>query len=195
MQPLSNDEIKRIAKQHKIRYRALDDPDPLVVRTRISRSFPISQKVAFESFADPVAHVPLFPILKGATPPIRSGIEGLLGKNQFLVFEHVQESNLPPRLMVVKYTLKPPSRIEKVAATDPFLAEDKEGILGDRKNALVRMDFKKIARKETEIVATSSFKATTGAIFARGFIDRVWLNFFERMMVVNGQLAERDMQT
>ena len=178
---------------HGIKYRALRAKDPLVVRTEMSKAFPIPQQAMFDSFADPVAHVRLFAIIKSSTKAIRKGIENLLGENQFYAFEHVQESNLPPRLMLLKYTLEPPTRITKVGVTDPFLVETVRPM--DKKKAAVTMDFAALSKQETEFKVTSSFATTTGEIFSRGFIDRVWLNFFERMMVANGMLKKRDMQT
>ena len=193
MQPLSREEIRRIVKAHGIRYRAPKDKDPLMVKTTMSKVFPISQRAAFEAFSDPVAHVGLFEIIKGSTKPIRKGIEPLLKPNQFLAFEHVQESSLPPRLMVMKYTLDPPRSISKEGVTDPFLASDV--VVQDRKKAVVRMDFKRMAAQQTEIKTTSAFVATTGEVFSRGFIDRVWVNFFERMMVANGMITKVEMRT
>lgn len=193
MQPLTTQEIRAITRTHSIRYRATKDVDPLVVRTTMSKVFPIPQKTVFDSFADPVTHVGLFEIIKGSTTPIRKGIEPLLGKNQFLVFEHVQESSLPPRLMLLKYTLESPNRITKIGVTDPFMPSDVT--IQDRKKAKVVMDFTSISKNETEIKTTSSFQASTGAVFSRGFIDRVWLNFFERMMVANGMLQKSQMLT
>ena len=179
MKPLTMQEIRAITRTHSIRYRATKDADPLTVRTTMSKVFPIPQKTVFDSFADPVAHVGLFEIIKGSTTPIRKGIEPLLGNNQFFVFEHVQESSLPPRLMLLKYTLESPNRITKIGVTDPFMPGDVT--VKDRKKAKVVMDFTSISKHETEIRTTSSFQASTGAVFSRGFIDRVWLNFFERM--------------
>lgn len=193
MKPMTTEEIRRIVRLHGIRYRAPKDKNPLVVKTTMAKVFPISRKAAFEAFSDPVAHVGLFEIIKGSTKPIRKGIEPLLKPNQFLAFEHVQESSLPPRLMVMKYTLDPPRSISKEGVTDPFLESDVH--IEDRKKALVRMDFTSVAAKQTEIKTTSTFTTSTGAIFSRGFIDRVWLNFFERMMVASGMITKTEMQT
>jgi hypothetical protein len=63
MEPLSREELRRITKLHGIRYRATKDPDPLMVRTSMAKVFPISQRAAFDAFADPVAHVGLFEII------------------------------------------------------------------------------------------------------------------------------------
>lgn len=191
MEPFSLNRLHEIASLRNIDYQAIEHRDPLVVSTRMARRFPIPQDTVFRSFADPVSHVGLFSIIVGSTPPIRQGIEGLIGENQFFAFEHVQESSLPPRLMLLKYTLEPPFRITKEGVTDPFMAEDAQAM--DRKKAMVTMQFEKVTEEETNIVAESTFHATTGAVFARGFIDRVWLNFFERMMVANGQIAETEM--
>lgn len=193
MGPLPLEEIRRIARLRGIKYSAPKDRDPLVVRTTMSKVFPIPQQTVFDSFADPVAHVRLFSIIRGSTKGIRKGIEPLLGADQFFAFEHVQESSLPPRLMLLKYTLHPPSRIVKIGVTDPFLEDDVT--VQDRKKAKVVMDFTAVSKQETEIKTTSSFATTTGAIFSRGFIDRVWLNFFERMMVANGMLRRKEMAT
>lgn len=193
MGPLTIQELRKIAKLRGIAYRPIKSSNRLIVKTQMSKAFPIPQRTFFNSFSDPVNHVGLFSIIKGATIPIRKGIEKLLKPNQFIVFEHVQESNLPPRLMLLKYTLNPPFKITKQAVTDPFL-NDGQG-LSDRKFGLVEMEFKKVAKNKTTIITKSTFHAKTGSVFARGFIDKVWLNFYERMMVANGEITEDDMQT
>ena len=169
MNPPTIAQLRRIARARHVSYRAISDPNPLVVRTRLSRPFPLAQRTVFRAFSDPQSHVPLFAIIKGSTPAIRSGIERLLPANQFFAFEHVQESTLPPRLMLVKYTLDEPTKITKEAVTDPF-AEGDVQIL-DRKKGIVVMKFEREAAKKTNIIIESMFHATTGAIFARQFID------------------------
>jgi hypothetical protein len=188
MEPLSKEDLLRITSAHEIEYEALEDKNPLIVRTRMARSFPLSQESVFDAFSDPVSHVGLFPIIKGSTAPIRRGIEGMLDENQFFVFEQVQESTLPPRIMLIKYTLERPNKIIKEGVTDPFLIS--EGVARDRKRAAVTMNFDKQSNDETKIRVESSFETTTGEVFSRGFIDRVWLAFFENMMVANGQLND-----
>jgi hypothetical protein len=193
MRRLDQIEIADIADQHGLTYEAVPHDDPLVVRTIISRVFPIPQKQMFDAFADPVAHVGLFPIIVGSTSPIRKGLEGVLAPNEFFAFEHVQESNLPPRIMVMKYTLNPPFEISKVGITDPFLPDELRPM--DRKRATVTMKFDAVGDNETRLTTDGEFVAETGAIFARGFIDHVWLNFFERLMVANGLIVEGSMRT
>lgn len=195
MRPLSSDEIANIANLRNLTYEAIPHENPLVVRTRISRVFPVSQQQMFDAFADPVAHVGLFPIIVGSTSPIRRGLEGVLRENEFFAFEHVQESTLPPRIMVMKYTLDSPNRISKVGVTDPFVDSGNIETEQDRKKANVIMDFERVDEGSTKLTTDGEFTATTGAIFARGFIDHVWLNFFERLMVANGQLTELEMMT
>lgn len=189
---MSIEQLESAAIQRGIDYTAIEDENPLVVRTRMAKAFPISQSSMFEAFSDPEAHVGLFQIIVGSTPPIRQGVEGLLADNEFFAFEHVQESNLPPRLMLVRYTLSPPNMIVKDAFTAPFNAEEE---VADRKKGKVILSFDGISETETRFTAESMFHAETGSVFARGFIDRVWLNFFERMMFANGQLAEGDFLT
>lgn len=193
MQPLSLEALTAIAEARGITYEQITDDDPLVVRSRLSKAFPVNQQDMFEAFADPVAHVKLFQIISSSTPAIREGIEGVLPANTFFAFEHVQESTLPPRIMLVKYTLEPPFRITKEAITDPFGGEDVEVM--DKKKGLVIMDFERVSDAETIFTTSSTFKAESGSIFARGFIDRVWFNFFERMMYANGQLTEAEFLT
>ena len=195
-------QLTRIARRRGVVYRAIPDSDPKMVRTFMSRKFPIPQVTMFQAFSDPVAHVRLFSIIKSSTPPIRYGIEQILAKNQFLAFEHVQESNLPARLMLVKYTLYPPRKILKEAVTDPFMEGRKGGrmtkedlTIMDKKAAKVVIKFEKISKAETRIVTESSFRVETGAVFTRKFIDHVWLNFYERMLVANGQISESEMLT
>jgi len=194
MRPLSTQQIENIVNLRGLTYEAIPHADPLVVRTRISRSFPVPQQQMFDAFADPVAHIGLFPIIVGSTSPIRRGLEGVLKPNEFFAFEHVQESTLPPRVMVMKYTLEPPYKISKIGVTDPFVDEGDVKIQ-DKKKAKVSMQFDAIDSQTTNLITDGEFAATTGAIFARGFIDHVWLNFFERLMVANGQLMETDMMT
>lgn len=243
-----------IARIRGIDYDAIPDSNRFVVRTRLSKVFPLPQMAVFDSFTDPMSHVPLFRIIKGSTPPIRYGVHRIVPSNQFFAIEHVQESTLPPRLMFVRYTLEAPRRIIKEAITDPFLPrekrvaenspdngnerssepidhsdapgrrdsppkpdegeprhpsevpdrrdspsgpEEEEGPIEplDRKKGIVIMTFDKVDDAHTTIQAESTFYAETGAIFAREFIDRVWLNFYERMMVANGMIREDEMLT
>ncbi|TMJ14601.1 MAG: hypothetical protein E6G94_09315 [Alphaproteobacteria bacterium] len=193
MEPFSIETLNSIAAARGIEYSPLDDPDPLTVRSRLAKAFPISQQSMFESFADPVAHVAMFPIIVASTPAIRSGLEGVLPENVFFAFEHVQESSLPARVMLVRYTLEAPRRIVKEAVTNPF--EMAGGPLQDRKRGLVAMNFDAIGENETLLTTESTFQAESGSVFARGFIDRVWFNFFERMMFANGQIDETDFLT
>lgn len=214
MTPKSEEELREIAKLRDVRYEAIPDSDPLVVRTQMSKVFGIGQDDLFTSFADPMAHVPLFSIIKSSTPPIRYGIQGVLPENQFFVFEHVEEGGLPPRIMLVRYTLKRPTLITKEAVTNPFIdddgdtkapektpptrkPEDPKGPIKplDKKKGVVHLRFTKVAGNRTRLTTASMFHAETGAIFARRFIDAVWLNFYERMMVVNGTLKESEMRT
>lgn len=214
MLPISEEELREIAQLREVRYEPIPDPDPLIVRTKMSKVFGIGQEDLFASFADPMAHVPLFSIIKSSTPPIRYGIQGVLPENEFFVFEHVEEGNLPPRIMLVKYTLKRPTLITKVAVTNPFMDTDgapqdpgkpsptrepkkPKGPIEplDKKKGIVQMRFTKVAGNRTRLTTTSMFHAETGAIFARRFIDAVWLNFYERMMVIHGTLKEGEMRT
>jgi len=186
MEPLSQDSLNAIARERGIVYEALPHEDPLTVHSRLSKAFPVSQESMFDAFSDPVAHVGLFQIIKDSTPPIRNGLTGVLPENQFLAFEHVQESNLPPRIMLVRYTLDRPNLITKEALTDPFDID----IAADKKKGLVLLKFDRIDDEQTNFTAESTFHAETGSVFARGFVDRVWMNFFERMMFANGQITE-----
>lgn len=193
MKPLDHQEIADIAEYHGLTYEAVPHDDPLVVRTKISKVFPLAQQQMFDAFADPVAHVGLFPIIVGSTPPIRKGLEGVLAPNEFFAFEHVQESTLPPRIMVMKYTLRPPYEISKIGVTDPFMPTEMSAM--DKKRAKVSMQFDAVGENSTRLTTDGEFVAETGAVFARGFIDHVWLNFFERLMVANGTLLETNMRT
>lgn len=194
MQPMTIDELRSVAEVRGINYQIIDDPDPLMIRSRLSKEFPISQENMFDSFADPVAHVGMFPIIVGSTPPIRRGLEGVLPENQFFAFEHVQESNLPPRVMLARYTLNRPNSIIKEAVTDPFGAAGDVEIL-DKKKGLITLSFEDAGSAKTLFTAESSFQTETGSVFERGFIDRVWLNFFERMMFANGQITDGEYLT
>ena len=193
MEPLSPDELRSVADARQISYEAIADESPLIVRTRMSREFPVSQREMYEFFADPEKHAGLFKIIVASTPPIRSGIEELVPDNAFYVFEHVKESNLPPRLMLAKYTLDAPNSIIKEMATDPFAADD--FALSDKKRGILNMKFDVVDDNNSRFSVESQFQAENGSIFARGFIDRVWLNFFERMMSMRVMLEEADFLT
>ncbi len=193
MEPLSSDELRTVADARQITYEPVADENPLVVRTRMSREFPVSQKDMYELFADPSQHVGIFKIIMGSTPPIRAGIEELVPENSFYAFEHVKESNLPPRLMLAKYTLNSPSTIFKEMLTDPFSPDD--DALADRKRGALTMKFDALGEKSSRFSVESQFHAENGSVFARGFIDRVWLNFFERMMSARGMIEEKDFLT
>ena len=57
------------------------------------------------------------------------------------------------------------------------------------------MKFDVVDDNNSRFSVESQFQAENGSIFARGFIDRVWLNFFERMMSMRGMLEEADFLT
>jgi hypothetical protein len=191
MDMLSSAQLQSISQQRGISYEPIEDVDPLVVRTRMSRHFPMPRAQAFDLLSKPENHVPLFSIIKGTTPPIRSGIEQVLPDNQFFAFEHVEEGNLPARLMLILYSLEPPARIIKEPVTNPF---ENPGIdLQDKKRGRVSFSFDEIGPDFTNIIAESVFHSETGAVFARGFIDHVWLNFYERLMVSRGMIEHSEM--
>src|SRR5690606_2866805 len=119
-------------------------------------------------------------------------LEGPLAANEYIVIEHVEEAGLPARMMVVKYTLDPPSRITKEAVTDPFHDGD---IASDRKKGVVTIDFEELGRNLTKITTESVFTTNAGPVFVRGFIDHVWLNFYERVMVDTGELTPAEFMT
>lgn len=188
MDPLSAEQLISISSARGIEYNAIADDNPLVVRSSLSKVFPVSAEAAFQRFADPTEHVALFPIIAQTTPPIREGVHDFLPENMFYVIEHVQEANLPPRLMLAKYTLQPPFTIIKEMVTDPF--SNPGDVESDKKRGALTFRFDPTGDAESRLTIESMFHAETGAIFARGFIDRVWLNFFERMMMEHGQLSQ-----
>jgi hypothetical protein len=95
-------------------------------------------------------------------------------------------------MMVVKYTLRPPDTITKEAVTDPFGGGD---VASDRKRGLVTMRFEELTSTTTRVTCSSTFETNDGPVFVRGFIDHVWLNFFERLMVETGEIGAAEMLT
>jgi hypothetical protein len=193
MRALSLPQLQQIAMVHNIRYETPIDEETAserVVRTTLSREFALDREGAFNTFADPQRHVDFFDIIKASTPLIP--LEGPLRADEYIVLEHVQEENLPPRMMLVKYTLTPPSTIRKEAITDPFSDND---IISDKKKGLVVLQFDEIGHHRTQVTCESTFRTNRGPVFVRGFIDHVWLNFFERLMVETGELAVPQMLT
>jgi hypothetical protein len=196
VQPLSLEELIAIAEARNIHYER-PTADSLVVKTIMSRNFPISRDFAFKLFSDQASHVRLFSIIKGAVTVPKEGIAKLLPLNQFLVIEHVEEANIPPRMMFVRYTLNPPDMIIKEAVPDPFgdLETFGDAVPMDKKKASVVMRFEDLGPRLTKITVESEFAAATGAVFIRGFIDHVWLNFFETLMMELRELAPSEMRT
>ncbi len=193
MRALAFARLQEIAATHRIRYETPPDEETdtqRIVRTTLSREFAIARDAAFNTFADPQRHVDFFDIIKASTPLIP--LEGPLSRDEYVVLEHVQEENLPPRMMVVKYTLTPPTTILKEAVTDPFSTND---IFSDRKKGRVLLRFEDVGRNQTTLTCESTFTTNRGPVFVRGFIDHVWLNFFERLMVDTGELAQVEMLT
>lgn len=192
MEALSEIQLRAIADARGIAYETPateESSNERVVRTILARNFPIPQEEAYNTFADPQNHVRYFTIIKACTPLIP--LEGVLEPNQYVVLEHVQEERLPPRLMFVKYNLNPPFSISKEAITDPL--SDVHTL--DRKKGKVSLAFEKLGRNSTRIVCDSTFTTNKGPVFIRGFIDHVWLNFFERVMIETGELNPSDMLT
>jgi len=193
MKALSVDELAGIAEAHGIQYDA--PPDEVgggrrVVTTTLSRSISLPRDDAFNVFADPQAHIRYFEIIKDCTPLIP--LEGPLAPNEYVVLEHVQEAELPPRLMVGKYRLEPPNRIIKEAVTDPFSGGEE---MQDKKKGRVELDFEEINATTTRVTTRSVFETNDGPVFVRGFIDHVWLNFFERLLVETGEIRADQMLT
>lgn len=197
MQPLTQEQLIQIADARDIQYERPEAPDQLTVRTRMSRNFPISRDFAFSLFSDQASHVRLFSVIKGAVTVPKEGIGKLIPLNQFLVIEHVEEAGLPPRMMLVRYTLNPPDMITKEAVPDPF--GDLDAFSGvepmDKKKATVVMRFDDLGPRLARVSVESEFKPTTGNVFVRGFIDHVWLHFFETLMVELRELAPDAMMT
>lgn len=193
MNPKTLEELEAIAALRGIEYVAPpeEETDTLrIVRSRLGRTIAIPRDAAFARFADPQSHIQYFEIIKDSTPLIP--LEGVLGGGQYVVLEHVQEAMLPPRMMVVKYTLSPPDLITKEAVTDPF----QEGsAVEDKKKGLVTLRFEEAGKNSTKLIVESTFSTNKGPVFVRGFIDHVWLNFFERLLVETGEISAGDMRT
>lgn len=193
MLALTAETLARIANTYGIDYDA--QPEEVtdterIVTTKISRVFPIDRQAAYTTFADPQNHTRYFDIIKGSTPLIP--LEGALPKDEYIVLEHVQEAQLPSRMMLVKYKLEPPNTIVKEALTDPFSEDDP---LSDKKRGKVRLSFEELGRNSTRVTCESTFKSSLGPVFVRGFIDHVWFNFFEKLMVETGEIERGQMLT
>lgn len=187
-------ELQNIANLRGITYETPEEEitdNQRIIKTTISKNFPLDRAAAFASFADPQTHVKYFDIIQSCTPLIP--LEGALEPNAYIVLEKVQEENLPPRLMIVKYTLDPPNLISKDAVTNPFI--EIPDLPLDRKKAKVRIRFEEIGRNSTKITCESTFTTSNGPVFVRGFIDHVWLNFYEKLMVDLGEISQSDMIT
>ena len=193
MRALEFNQLTDIAAMRGITYEAPEETvkDSLrTVQTKISRDFAIDRDAAFATFADPQEHVNYFEIIKATSPLIP--LEGILTPNQYYVFEHVQEEQLPPRMMLVRYTLDPPHTITKEAIADPFNELD---ALADKKKGTVKISFKEVGRNSTNITCESTFVTNNGPVFVRGFIDHVWFNFYKRLLVQTGEIGEHEMFT
>jgi len=195
MEPLSSERLQEIAALHGITYETPESKDDSgrAIETRISRNFPIRREDAFNLFANPQNHGRWFSIIRESTPLIP--MEGAIGPNEYIALEHVQEANLPPRMMVVKYTLNSPTRIDKIAVTDPFADDHGGGPLEDKKKGKVSMIFEEVGPNVTNVTCESTFVTNGGNVFVRGFIDHVWLGFVEKLMVELGELDKQDMLT
>jgi hypothetical protein len=111
------------------------------------------------------------------------------------VLEHVEEQAFTPRLMFIRYTLNPPDMIIKEGVPDPFADLDKIDPQADKKKAKVIMKFAERGANRTLVTVESEFQASTGAVFMRGMIDHVWLNFFENLMIETRELNLADRMT
>lgn len=209
MQPLPVDQLRAIADARGVTYEIPETleaanvaPDgdgnageaaqPAPVKTRMSKVVPIPQDKLFEMFANPETHVKLFSIIKGSSTVPRAGIETVVPDNEFYVLEHVEEQTVTPRLMLVKYTLQPPNKIIKEGIPDPLTNTD---ALADRKRGVVEINFEKVDDNSTRVTTDSTFQATTGAVFMRGLVDHIWLNFYENVMVDTGEIKPEEMLT
>lgn len=195
MQALSAEQLTSIAQARGVKYEALPSANPLTIVTRMSREFPLSREFAYTAFADPATHVRLFSIIRGSTTVPKEGIAKIVPPNQFYVLEHVEEQAVTPRLMFIRYTLNPPDTIIKEGVPDPF--GDLDGIdpQADKKKAKVILRFAERGANRTLVTIESEFQASTGAVFMRGLIDHVWLNFFENLMIETRELGLADRMT
>jgi hypothetical protein len=199
MQALSAEQLTSIAQARGVTYEALPSANPLIVATRMSREFPLSRQFAFDAFSDPSTHVRLFSIIRGSSTIPKEGIAKIVPLNQFYVVEHVEEQDVTPRLMLIRYTLNPPDTIIKEGVPDPFGDLDALSpnavIPMDKKKAKVIMKFDEKGAYRTMVTVESEFQAATGAVFMRGLIDHVWLNFFENLMIETRELSLSDRMT
>jgi hypothetical protein len=195
MQALSAEQLTSIAHARGVTYETLPSANPLTIATRMSREFPLSREFAYTAFADPATHVRLFSIIRGSSTIPKEGIAKIVPPNQFYVLEHVEEQAVTPRLMFIRYTLNPPDTIIKEGVPDPFGDLDDIDPLADKKKARVIMRFAERGANRTLVTIESEFQASTGAVFMRGMIDHVWLNFFENLMIETRELSLAERMT
>lgn len=197
MQPLSQEQLHSIALARNIDYEVVRSTNPLEVSTKMSRNFRIPRDVAYAQFCDPATHLRLFSIIKGSSTIPREAIGKLVAPNQLYAIEHVEEQDVTPRMMFVRYTFSPPSTIVKEAVADPFGDLDRPGTIEpmDKKKAIVVIRMEPRGDIATKLTTESTFTATTGKVFARGLIDHIWLNFYENLMVELKELSRADILT
>src|SRR5689334_3991192 len=117
MQKLKVSALKSIAKTHAITYEQLKSSGSLGVATRMSREFSMSQKTMYKLIADIAGHTRLLPHLRKLKVITSSDLGGVLGKNESIVVEGLEEGG--SKIGIKKFTLTPPSRVDGVLLTDP----------------------------------------------------------------------------
>ena len=149
------------------------------------------------SSATPQTHVRLFSIIKASSTVPREAIGKLVAPNQLYAIEHVEEQDVTPRMMLVRYTFSPPSMIFKEGVADPFGDLDQMGSVEptDKKKAIVIIRMEPRGGTATKLTTQFTFTATTGKVFARGLIDHIWLNFYENLMIELKELSRGEILT
>jgi len=181
--------LQSIAEAHSIAYEALKSKSETGVATRMSRVFNIPQKDLYALLADLEGHVALFPHLKKLRAITNEELGGVLGENEVIVVEGMEEGG--SKLGIKRFKLTPPSKIEGTLLTDPF-PSDNGGPAGDRKMGTINWYFEEVDQGSSRMTIESDFVPNTTQFYVRGLVDNVWLDFFENVMIRVGELRHEN---
>jgi ribosome-associated toxin RatA of RatAB toxin-antitoxin module len=194
MQRLNVNTLKSIAQLHTIEYEPLVSKDSKKgVATRMSRVFPVPQSVMYDLMADIKGHHRFLPILRKIHVITNEDLGGVLGKNQVLAVESLEEGG--SKVGVKAFTFTPPKRVEVVFVTDPFgnLNGGNEPL--HNKNGRIVYATDKVSNTSSRLTSESDFVPNNKQFYVRGLIDHVWVTFFENLMIHHGELKEVDRKT
>jgi ribosome-associated toxin RatA of RatAB toxin-antitoxin module len=186
--------LKQIANTYSIEYRIFNPRAKWVLSTKMSRLFKVSRDGLYNIVADINNHEELFSQVWKSKIIDRQGLEDALSENEVLVVSHLNEGRAGSRACISKYVLDSPKRITQFINTNPFRREQ-GGEVEDSKCAEIRWTFDTVSDDSCRLTCESTFRVSTGKIYAREFTDHLWLNFFENLMVKVGELRQGAMLT